>query len=225
MTRLDPSCPRHAVLLPHVAAGQSTTDLAHDLGHVMRVYTWSIRLATGAGESADLAGAAALVHDLANVPKESAQRAHASGLSADLAHGLLAAAGYGDHEVVQVADAVRTCSWSRGQRPTSRLGEVLQDADRLDAMGAIGTARTLTTAQAMVDRGVTLRLYDPEDPLGRSGRPVDDKVNALDHFFVKLLSLSAGMHLPQARDEAARRQATMVAFLDEIARELVVPTT
>jgi uncharacterized protein len=215
-----PAFPRHAALLPRVTARQSTQDLAHDMAHVMRVYAWALRLAPGAGEDPDLAGAAALVHDLANVPKESAQRAAASGMSADQAGELLRAAGYDDDDVTAITEAVRTCSWSRGDRPGSRLGEVLQDADRLDAMGAVGVARTLTTAQAMVTRGVPLRLYDPDDPVARTGRPVDDKVNALDHFFVKLLKLADGMHLPEARAEAARRHATMLAFLREVGREV-----
>ncbi|MFZ5787077.1 MAG: phosphohydrolase, partial [Acidobacteriota bacterium] len=99
---------------------------------------------------------------------------------------------------------------------------VLQDADRLDAIGALGVARSFATAGAMAARGVPLRLYDPGDPLGRE-RPLDDRRNALDHFRVKLLGLAAGMHTEPARREAAARHRLMEAFLEAFDREASGP--
>ena len=58
------------------------------------------------------------------------------------------------------------------------------------------------------------------DPLAAMGRNPDDSSYALDHFPIKLLTLAAGMHLPAARAEAARRQKIMLAFLAELDREL-----
>lgn len=215
--------PRHARLWAEVAPRVDNTDLSHDRCHLRRVYAWSQRLARDAGADSDLAGAAALVHDLVSVPKESAARAEASERSAEQAADLLARAGYSDAEAMQIREAVRTCSWSRGLSPTSPLGEVLQDADRLDAIGATGVARSLTCAQGMAGRGRRLRLWDPQDPLCRGHRAADEASNALDHFQVKLLRLAEGMHLPAARQEALRRQQAMEAFLEQVRREAETP--
>ena len=86
--------------------------------------------------------------------------------------------------------------------------------------GAVGIARTFTTAQAMTSRGAGLRLYVEDDPLARRGRVPSDGDFALDHFAVKLLRLAEGMRLPTARAEAARRHDVMHAYLDALAREI-----
>ena len=57
-------------------------DLAHDEEHVLRVYRWAVRLAAEVNVDPDLAGAAALLHDVVNIPKESDQRSMAADLSA-----------------------------------------------------------------------------------------------------------------------------------------------
>ena len=211
--------PRHVALWQEVEPRTPTTDLSHDRQHLERVYAWALRLASEAGVEPDLAGAAALLHDLVSVPKEDPGRQQASERSAEAAIELLQRAGYAAPEIEQIVEAIRTASWSRGLQPAAPLGALLQDADRLDAIGAIGIARTVACAQGMTARGRALRLYDPDDPLARR-RPPDEGRNALDHFQTKLLRLAATMHLPTAREEAARRQATMLGFLEELAREL-----
>ena len=210
---------RHATLWAGVAHLVDNRDLSHDRYHLRRVYRTCLELCPGAGVEPELAGAAALVHDLAAVPKESADRAAASAQSAVQAAAPLEQAGYGGGEVEQILGAVRTCSWSSGLGPDGALGMVLQDADRLDAMGATGIARTLTCAQGMAARGRRLRLWDPEDPLAQTSRQPSEADNALDHFLVKLLKLADGMHLPAAKEEAARRHQTMLDFLDGVKRE------
>lgn len=220
MLELDPRYPRHRGLWRLIEADLPRSDLAHDRHHLGRVYAWSLRLADPAGANPDLAGAAALVHDLVNVAKEAAERSTAGERSAAASIAFLEKAGYRVVEAAEIAEAVRTSSWSRGLEPTSALGEVLQDADRLDAIGAIGIARTFATTQAMVARGESLLLYAPEDPLAARGRAPDDRSYAVDHFAIKLLTLAAGMHLPEARAEAQRRQKIMLTFLAELDREL-----
>lgn len=221
MSWLDDRYPRHRVLWGHIRDRIPAVDLAHDRLHVQRVYGWALRLAPEAGARPDLAGAAALVHDLVNVPKESAERSLASAQSAAEAAPFLVTAGYKPREYAEIAAAVRSCSWSAGLDPVGPVGVVLQDADRLDAIGAIGIARTFVTAQSIVARGKAMRLYDPEDPVGRAGREPDESVNAVDHFRTKLLRLADGMHLPSARDEAVRRHQLMVDLLDELEREVL----
>ena len=212
--------PRHRELWALVAGQTDTVDLAHDPLHVMRVYTWAVKLAPELQASPDLAGAAALVHDLVNIPKEHRDRPLGSERSAEASQGLLDVAGYTVDERREIVEAVRTTSWSRGLSPTSPLGAVLQDADRLDAIGAIGIARTFATAQAMSSRGQSGRFYDPDDPMGTSDRPLNDRRQPVDHFFVKLLKLAATMHTPTARAEARGRHQQMEAFLTQLKAEV-----
>src|SRR5208283_772523 len=108
----------------------------------------------------------------------------------------------------------------RGWAPTGPLGMVLQDADRLDALGAVGIARTFACAQFMSTPMNPGRFYHPDDPLARQARALDDRAQAVDHFAAKLLKLAVAMHLPTARIEAQRRHAVLVTFLGELEREL-----
>ncbi len=212
--------PRHLLLWPLVEARLPAGELAHDREHIARVYAWALRLAGEGGADADLAGATALVHDLVFVPKDSADRAQGGARSAAAAPALLAAAGYAAAETEQIAAAVATSSWSRGLAPANALGVVLQDADRLDALGAVGLLRTAACAQFMSRAERPGRFYDPGDPFAASGRALDDRLQAVDHCYVKLLRLVGGMHLPSARAEGQRRHATIAAFLAALRSEL-----
>jgi uncharacterized protein len=205
--------PRHAVLRELIEAFLPPGELAHDGAHIDRVYRWAIRLAPEAGASADLAGAAALVHDLVPIPKDHPDRALGGERSARAAGPVLSAAGYDDVEAACIIEAVRTSSWSRGFQPTSPEGAVLQDADRLDAIGAIGVARCFATAQHMSRPGDAGHFYAPGDPFAATGRPLDDRRYAIDHFGKKLLRLAGGMHTRAAQEEAARRHGAMTDFL------------
>ena len=200
---MDLGYPRHRALWASLGPRVSTDDLAHDGDHVLRVYAWAVRLAPEAGADPDLAGAAALVHDLDPIPKESADRALGGERAALAALPLLLEAGYSEAEIAEIQAAVASSSWSRGRAPAGPVGVVLQDADRLDAIGAIGVARTFATAQGMASRGTAGRLWEPQDPFASSGRALDDRRQAVDHFARKLLKLAAGMHTPSARAEAA----------------------
>jgi uncharacterized protein len=220
---LSPAHPRHAALFDLTAPLAAPDDLSHDLAHVLRVYRWCVALAPEANASPDLAGACALIHDLVNVPKDSPDRPLASEISAAAAAPWLAAAGYSPAEVTHMVEAVRTCSWSRGLAPTSGLGQALQDADRLDAIGALGIARTFACAQRMHHPNNPSLLLHPTDPAA-STRPLDDRAFAADHFRRKLLLLASGMHTPSARAEATRRHALMLTFLDALYAEALSPT-
>jgi len=212
--------PRHRLLWPSVLAALPPGELAHDQHHILRVYDWAVRLAPEAGADPDLCGAAALLHDLVVVPKDAADRASASERSAHSALPLLDAAGYAAAESRVISEAVRTCSWSRGLRPSAPAGCVLQDADRLDAIGAIGLMRTVACAQWMSRGGSDSAFYHPQQPFSGGLRPLDDRHFAIDHCYAKLLHLSASMHLPGAQAEAQRRHGFLEAFLAELGHEV-----
>jgi uncharacterized protein len=210
---------RHVVLWGLIRHHLDSTDLAHDQLHVLRVYHWAIQLAPEAGGDADLCGAAALLHDFVNVPKESELRSEASEQSALAGAEFILSAGYTKIEQDEIIKAIRTCSWSKGAKPLNPEGLALQEADRLDAIGAIGVMRNIACAQAMRLRGNLGLLYHPIDPKGTS-RVHNDRSYAIDHFPVKLLRIAEKLTLPSAVKEGQKRHAFMLNFLEVLTHEI-----
>jgi uncharacterized protein len=155
------------LLRDQVAPGLSS-DPGHDLAHCLRVALWTIRLGEDDVDPRD-AVAAALCHDIVNPPKNSSTRTEASTLSAHVAQGILRDFGFCKESVATICDAIRDHSYSRGSTPATALGRALQDADRLDALGAIGVFRTISVGAQM-----GARFFDPDDPWATS-RPLRDK--------------------------------------------------
>jgi uncharacterized protein len=193
-------------------------DAAHDVAHCLRVADWTIRI-TGGDVPVRLSVAAALLHDIVNVPKNHPDRDRASERSAAEAREVVRELRFDAPEIELVAQAILDHSFTRGTVPGSFLGKALQDADRLEALGVIGTFRCIAT-------GVRLdaAFFDVNDPWAEH-RPLDDKRFSVDHFFVKLLKLPLMFHTDAGRREATRRVAIMrdllVALGDELGRPLV----
>lgn len=217
--RTDPLFPRHRTLALAAARYLPAAALAHDALHIERVYRWACRLAVEEGASQDLAGAAALVHDAVAIPKDAPDRPLASERSAQLAATLLPEAGYTDGECADIIEAVRTCSWSRGWQASSALGRIVQDADRLDALGVSGLLRSAACAQEMAERSAGT-LYDGNDPVAEKGRELNDRQAMLDHLAIKLLQLVDGFHTATAKAEGLRRHRMLLVMRDELLREL-----
>ena len=189
-------------------------DPAHDLAHVRRVVANARMLA--AAEGADLAVVlpAAWLHDCVVVPKDSADRPRASRLAAAAAADFLAAAGYPATHIPAIRHAIEAHSFSARIPPETLAARVVQDADRLDAIGAIGIARTL-----MLGATMGKPLYDEAEPLPTT-RPPDETRAAIDHFYTKLLRLAEMMQTETGRREGERRTALMQLYLAELGREL-----
>jgi uncharacterized protein len=217
--------PRLRSLADLVRATLSGAGLAHDWDHIHRVSFWAYQIAVSEDESPELSVATGLVHDLVAIPKESIDRPLGGQESAIACRPLLEESGYSPEEVALIVDAVATSSWSRGLAPNSALGAILQDADRLDAIGAVGIARNFACAQEMASRASRGRFYDPTDPLGEGARELDDRLNAMDHWKLKLLRLAGNMHTEAARNEARRREEFMHRFMQELALELPASDT
>lgn len=179
----------------------------------MRVARWTLRLG-GADVDAREAIAAALLHDAVNPPKNDPERAHASERSAALTTARLPALGFSAAATQRVADAVRDHSFSRARTPATALGRALQDADRLEALGAIGLLRVIGTGVAL-----DAAWFDEEDPWAEH-RALDDARYSVDHFFAKLLKLPATMQTAAGRLEAERRAVLLRAFLAALGEEL-----
>ena len=192
-------------------------DAAHDLGHVRRVVKAARALGEAEGADLGVVVPAAWLHDCVTVPKDSPDRKHASRLAAEAASAWLAEQDLPAARVRKIAHAIEAHSFSAGVAPETLEARVVQDADRLDALGAIGLARVFATAGAMGSA-----LWHPDDPVPAEppARALDDRRWAVDHFFAKLFRLPATLHTAAARREAERRVALMRAYLDQLRAEL-----
>jgi uncharacterized protein len=157
---------------------------------------------------------AAFLHELFNYPKDHPESARSGDVCAERAAELLEGAGWAAERIQAIAYSIRVHGFSRGVVPETLEARVLQDADRLDAIGAIGIARCFATCTSM-----GRPFYAPSDPFC-DGREPDDKQWGIDHFYRKLLRLPAGMHTTTARAMAADRAAFMVSYLDQLRREV-----
>lgn len=193
---------------------QMAADAAHDLTHVRRVVANARRLAEACGADEAIVLPAAWLHDCVTVPKDSPQRSMASRLAAETAVIFLRAIHYPERYLEAISHAIAAHSFSAGIPPQTREAQVVQDADRLDALGAIGIARTL-----LLGGWMGKPLYDRDEPLPVTRAP-DDRENVIDHFYVKLLGLAATMHTASARREGERRTRLMRLYLEELGREL-----
>lgn len=190
-------------------------DPAHDLGHLTRVLAMSRRIAMNEGpHDARVLTAAACLHDLVNLPKDHPDRARASTLSAEAAVKALADQGFSDDQLQGIAHAIAAHSFSAGIPPRTPEARALQDADRLDALGAIGIARMFAVSGQL---GRT--LYDPRDPMALN-RDLDDKSFALDHLETKLFRLAATMQTPTGRALAEERAEWMYSFRTRLLTEI-----
>jgi uncharacterized protein len=187
-------------------------DAAHDVGHLLRVADWTVRLCRDEPPRTSIA--AALLHDVVNVPKQHPDRARASERSAEVARELLPSLGFDAPTTELIAEAVLDHSFSRGAVPRSSLGKALQDADRLEALGVIGVFRCIATGARL-----GAQFFDDADPWA-SARTLDDKRFSLDHFFTKLLALPTTFQTADGRAEAERRVAIMHELLDALGDEL-----
>lgn len=189
-------------------------DNAHDLGHVRRVVRAAHALALEEGADLDVVLPAAWLHDCVAVPKDSPLRSQASRLAAERAVEFLAEAGYPQGHLEAIGHAIHAHSFSAKVEPSTVEARVVQDADRLEALGAIGLCRCIVTGEAM-----RRPLFHPEDPFWE-GREPDDSRWSLDHLPVKLLRLSATMRTKAGQAEARRRTAFLETFLEQLRSEL-----
>ncbi|MCW3475718.1 HD domain-containing protein [Limobrevibacterium gyesilva] len=209
------------VFVPHAALAEellallpSGSDGAHDLAHVLRVWANARRIAAAEGGDGEILTAAVLLHDCVHVEKSSPLRAQASRLAAARAADILSGRGWAVARTRRVAHAIAAHSFSAGIAPKTIEAKVLQDADRLDAIGCVGIARCFYTGGRMGSA-----LYHPTDPAGRD-RPLDDAAYALDHFRAKLLKLQDGFQTATGARLAAERSRVVADFLAAFETEI-----
>jgi uncharacterized protein len=190
---------------------------AHDFFHVERVVGNALAVARGeksSDEIAAIASTAALLHELFTLPKNHPDSARAGDRCAEKAHELLEVEGAPTWLIAPVSAAIRDHSFSKGVVPEAVSSRILQDADRLDALGAIGLARMWATCADM-----KRPFYAPDDPFCATRAP-DDKLWGLDHVFKKLLVIPDRLHTDTARALAQPRVAFLQTYVEQLRREI-----
>jgi len=195
-------------------AAHTVTDAAHDLEHIHRVVTNARRLSNAEGADWLIVMPAAWLHDCVIVPKSSPHRKQASKLAASQAVAWLEQLGWPHGRLDEIAHAIEAHSFSAGIPPLTLEAKVLQDADRLDALGAVGLARTL-----MLGAELKREFYQSTDPFCKS-RTADDSVYTLDHLYCKLLTLEVTMQTTGGRHEARQRTVFLQQFLAQLQDEI-----
>lgn len=207
-----------AGLLDRWDGAMAEGDGSHDRSHLMRVWNLVRQIAAPEADvDMEALAVATLFHDCVSVEKNSSKRAIASRLSAEVARALLCQVGWDEERIEAVAHAIEAHSFSAGIEPRSREAAILRDADRLDALGALGIARVFYVAGRL-----GTPLYDTDDPFAQR-RPFDDTRFAIDHFETKLFQLTRGLLTMAGKEIGQQRTALMRAFVEDFGREIGDP--
>ena len=187
----------------------------HDWWHIVRVRKLAEKLARAEGGDSFICQLAALVHDLVDDKLVADE-----GLALAEVRDLLTRVGVAANQTDQVLTIIQSISYKGGNQNhlvLSLEGQIVQDADRLDAMGAIGVARTMAYS------GHHQRIiHDPEVAV-RQNMTLDQyrshQGTAITHFYEKLLLLKDLMNTKTAKELAKGRHAFLEAYLEQFYAE------
>ena len=182
----------------------------HDFHHTMRVYQNAMVIARTEDCDREVVALGALLHDVDDRKLFATE-------NYENARKLLTFYGASEALTQKVIDLIAAVSFSAGKIPDTVEGKIVQDADRLDAMGAIGIARTFAYGGS---RGTP--MYDPKIPPRENMTPEQyrsHKGTSFNHFYEKLLKLKDGMHTDKAKEMAAHRHTFLETFVQEFLQE------
>lgn len=195
---------------------ETDSDAAHDLYHFARVSKMAKKIASIEKELADplVLLAASYFHDLVNLPKDHKERDKASHYSAIKASELLLKMGFPQEKIQAVSYAILTHSYSLGITPTTIEAKIIQDADRMEALGALGIMRCFYICGKL-----KIKAFDPIDPEAKN-RPLNDLEFALDHFYVKLFKLPSLLQTEGGRILGSKRAEFLQFFVEELKKDM-----
>ena len=200
--------------LKHEVCNLMINDPAHDFDHIMRVFKNAQKICKKENAHEKLVLSAVLLHDIVSYPKSDKRSKSSSIKSAEKSKKILKKFNFTKEEIQIISDAIRDHSFSRNKIPATIEGKILQDADRLDAIGAIGIARVFA-----VGGSEKKSFYNVKDPFCKNRTP-DDNIWTLDHFYRKLLKLESLMNTKSGKIEAKKRTKILKEFLNELKKEI-----
>jgi len=192
-----------------------TIDVSHDFEHALRVLSNSERISAAEGGNLDIIIPAALFHDLVVYPKDHPKRISSQSESAMEAEKILKTfEGFSQESIDKVKLCINECSFSKNIKADLLESRILQDADSLEATGAISIMRTYSSTGQM-----KRPFYNSEDPFCEKHKP-DSGHFALDLFYTRLLKVAERINTKTAREIAERRTRFLLNFLEELKLEL-----
>ncbi|MGR7070905.1 phosphohydrolase [Klebsiella aerogenes] len=191
-------------------------DAAHDISHFRRVWSTAQQLVGDSGADELVILTACYFHDIVSLAKNHPQRHNSSRMAAEKTRSILQSAfpDFPADRYPAVMHAIEAHSFSAAILPQNVEAKIVQDADRLEALGAIGLARVFAVSGAL-----NTILFDADDPFADQ-RDLDDKKFALDHFQCKLLRLPETMQTEQGRALAVHNAQFLVQFMAKLGAEL-----
>lgn len=189
-------------------------DATHDFNHIMRVYKNAQEICKKEKANKKLVLASVLLHDLVLYPKSDKKSKNSSFESAKKAEEILKKYSLSQEEINIISEAIKDHSFSQNKIPQSIEGKILQDADRLDALGAIGIVRVFATGGSL-----NRSFYNPHDPFCTKRKP-NDTIWTIDHFFKKLFKLESLMNTKSGKIEAKKRTKVLKNFLNQLKDEI-----
>ena len=193
---------------------QTKNDPSHDFQHILRVLNLAEKITKKEKADLDIVTPAALFHDIIVYPKNSKESNNAAGESAEFAEKVLRKVPeYPKEKTDKVKICIEQCSFSKGIIPDFLEAKILQDADSLEATGAISIMRTFSSGGQM-----NRPFYDPRDPFCKEGTVAFR--SGLDLFYRRLLLVGDKMYTSTAKRIAKRRSKFLHAFLEELKVEL-----
>ncbi len=200
---------------------------AHDMDHVERVLRLCIQLAEGQDVDMDILQAAALLHDIARVREDSdsSGRTDHAVLGAEMAGPVLREAGFPEEKIVRVQDCIRTHRYRAGDEPGSLEAKILFDADKLDALGAIGMARAFVWVGrngARIYADVDVDEYAESNLSGDMKGRIRDKTmhSPQIEYETKTKFLPGRLFTERAKEIAVDRLNFCKRFLDRLEKEV-----
>ena len=195
-------------VLPYFEGGDG-----HGFDHVQRVYNSALKISEGEDVDMDVVRASVLLHDVARSREDELDSCHAEE-GAKMAAEILEEMGFSEEKIEKVVHVIGVHRYSKGLNAESREAEILQDADRLDALGAIIIVRM---AQATVKWNIP--FYDKKIPV----KDVYDggKSNAINHIYEKILKLDPeSFKTDRAREIARGRYDFVREFAERYVKEV-----
>jgi len=193
---------------------QQIHDAAHDINHIKRVVKTAKHLTKTEQANINVVLPAAWLHDCVSFPKNHPDNKRASVLAADKATEFLTSIGYPAEYLGAIHHAICAHSYSAKIPAESLEAQIVQDADRLDGLGAIGVSRCMLVAGKLGSK-----IYHEEDPFCDAREP-DSKLAAIDHFYEKLFKTANTMQTKAGLHEAERRVQFMLGFLQQLGAEI-----
>ena len=194
--KVNPKFPWEREVIEFVRTEMSEVSPSHDFEHVKRVVELCELIRRKEGGDPEILRAASWLHDIGRRAEERSGEDHAE-VSAEIAEDLLPRVGFPSDKLEEVTHTIRAHRFSSGPEPRTLEAKILQDADNLDALGAVGIARCFCVVG---ERKTSLE-------------------SGVEHFHEKLLRLPRLMHTETARRLAEKRRRRMVLFLEWLEEE------